>query len=294
MQAIAATADTAQLDLLLEGDNLDSDDEAMFNEYRAKRMAMMRKEEKRGRFGTMEPLAREDFVREVTEGSKSVAPGDEEEGEGERDVLEKYAEGSGSEDEREEEQGKRKKGDGLFRKDGKLRGTGVVVFLFKDSYVDFPFPYRQRWQSMLSNSSTSEWVLIIRVPLSQHLRPLLVRLAAAHPASKFLSIPAGLCIPNYPDKNVPTLLVYRNGEMLGQVVAGMGLNGMRTTVKGVSSLSIPVSSPAILREAGSRFRDEGRLGALHGICRLPRSFTSAATLMCTIGSGITRKLKFLE
>lgn len=138
MQAIAATADTAQLDLLLEGDNLDSDDEAMFNEYRAKRMAMMRKEEKRGRFGTMEPLAREDFVREVTEGSRSVAPGDEEEGEGERDVLEKYAEGSGSEDEREEEQGKRKKGDGLFRKDGKLRGTGVVVFLFKDSYVDVP------------------------------------------------------------------------------------------------------------------------------------------------------------
>jgi hypothetical protein len=70
------------------------------------------------------------------------------------------------------------------------------------------------------------------VPLSQHLRPLLVRVAAAHPATKFLSIPAQLCIPNYPDKNVPTLLVYRDGEMLGQVVAGMGLNGMRTTVKG--------------------------------------------------------------
>lgn len=80
--------------------------------------------------------------------------------------------------------------------------------------------------------------------------------------------------------------------MLGQVVAGMGLNGMRTTVKGVSSISIPVTSPAILREAGSLCRDEGRFRALHGVCRLPRFYTSAAaTLMCTIGSGITRKVK---
>lgn len=131
VQAIAATADTAQLDLLLEGDNLDSDDEAMFAEYRQKRMAQMRKEEKRGRFGTMEPLAREDFVREVTEGSRTVAPGDEAE---EKDGLEKYAEGSESEDEEGEGEGK-KRGQGVVRKDGRLRGTGVVVFLFKDSYV---------------------------------------------------------------------------------------------------------------------------------------------------------------
>ena len=71
-----------------------------------------------------------------------------------------------------------------------------------------------------------------RVPLSQHLRPLLQKIAMAHTSTKFLSIPAGMCIPNYPDKNVPTLLIYRNGDMLGNVVAGMGLNGMKTTVKG--------------------------------------------------------------
>jgi hypothetical protein len=70
------------------------------------------------------------------------------------------------------------------------------------------------------------------VPLAQHLRPLLARVAAAHPSTKFLSIPAGLCIPNYPDKNVPTLLIYRNGEMVGNIVSGMGLNGMKTTAQG--------------------------------------------------------------
>ena len=70
------------------------------------------------------------------------------------------------------------------------------------------------------------------VPLSQHFHSLLTRLAAAHPSTKFLSIPAGLCIPNYPDKNVPTLLIYRNGELSGNVVAGAGLNGMKTSVRG--------------------------------------------------------------
>ena len=80
------------------------------------------------------------------------------------------------------------------------------------------------------------------VPLSQHLRPLLSRLASAHPSTKFLSIPADLCIPNYPDKNVPTLLVYRNGDMVGNIVAGMGLKGMKTTVRGEWNIDRLVAS----------------------------------------------------
>jgi hypothetical protein len=75
-------------------------------------------------------------------------------------------------------------------------------------------------------------LLTARVPLSQHLRPLLQQIAVAHPETKFLSIPAGMCIANYPDKNVPTLLIYRNGDMLGNLVAGAGLNGLKTTVRG--------------------------------------------------------------
>jgi len=91
----------------MEADNLDSDDERMFDDYRRKRMAEMRQDEKKGRFGSMEPLAREDFVKEVTEGSKLNA-------EGLAEV---------EEDEDEDEQV-------LSRS---MKGTGVVVFLFKDS-----------------------------------------------------------------------------------------------------------------------------------------------------------------
>ncbi|WWC69103.1 uncharacterized protein I206_103039 [Kwoniella pini CBS 10737] len=202
IRAIAATADTDQLVTLLENDNLDSDDERMFEDYKRKRMNELKKEEKKGRFGSMEHLSREDFVREVTEGSK-VNPDQNQDQVGSSNDL----------NEEDEEDQK-----------GGLRGTGVVVFLFKDS-----------------------------VPLSQHLRPLLHQLAAVHPSTKFLSIPAGLCIPNYPDKNVPTLLIYRNGEISGNVIAGMGLKGMKTTVRDLEGLllyykAIEKPSSALLRQ----------------------------------------------
>ena len=107
LQAVAATANVDQLDLLLEGDGLDSDDERVFEEYRRKRLEGIRKDEKKGRFGSMEPLSREDFVREVTEGSK-VSP-----------------DGQPVEDEDEDDED-----EGTFRGP---KGTGVVVFLYKDS-----------------------------------------------------------------------------------------------------------------------------------------------------------------
>ena len=236
--------------MLLEGDNLDSDDEAMFEQYRQKRMEQLKKEEKRGRYGTMEPLAREDFVREVTDGSKAVLDGDEPEEEmrAEGDV---WGLESDDEDEEAARRGKKKtQEEAILGKEGRLKGTGVVVFLFKDSYVTdlsqtsdagtkantavVRWPVKGASCAFPDGIFTGSLADPARVPLSQHLRPLLIRVAAVHPSTKFLSIPAGLCIPNYPDKNVPTLLVYRNGEMLGQVVAGMGLNGMRTTVKGES------------------------------------------------------------
>lgn len=121
MGAIAATADTQQLSLLLEGDNLDSDDEAMFESYKKQRMAEMRKEEKRGRFGSVLPLGREDFVREVTEGSREEV--------GEEGKVEVQ-----DEEDEEDVDGDRE-GEGVEgRRSGsrRLRGTGVVVFLYKD------------------------------------------------------------------------------------------------------------------------------------------------------------------
>jgi len=50
--------------------------------------------------------------------------------------------------------------------------------------------------------------------LNQHLRVL----ATKHPATKFVKSISDLCIPNYPDRNLPTVFVYRNGAMVKQFV----------------------------------------------------------------------------
>ncbi|WWC89695.1 uncharacterized protein L201_004620 [Kwoniella dendrophila CBS 6074] len=201
IRTLAITADTDQLVSLLENENLDSDDEKIFEDYRKKRLNQLKIREKKSRFGTMEPLSREDFVKQVTEASKisydqngnPLPPPPPR-----KNTKNAYDSDDDDLNEGEEEAQAGSSG---------LQGTGVVVFLYKDS-----------------------------VPLSQHLRPLLHQLAAAHPQTKFLSIPAGLCIPNYPDKNVPTLLIYRNGDISGNVIAGMGLKGMKTTVRDLEGL----------------------------------------------------------
>ena len=60
-------------------------------------------------------------------------------------------------------------------------------------------------------------------------------LAERYPATKFVSIIGSQCIPNYPDHNLPTLLVYRNGELRRQIIGlrrEIGLDGMNTKLEG--------------------------------------------------------------
>ena len=85
-------------------------------------------------------------------------------------------------------------------------GTGVVCFLYKPG-----------------------------VDTSQLVSGYLVMLAAKHPGTKFVSIVGNQCIPNYPDRNLPTLLIYRRGEIRRQIVGlrpEIGLDGMNTKLAG--------------------------------------------------------------
>ncbi|BGP16847.1 hypothetical protein JCM10213_003333 [Rhodosporidiobolus nylandii] len=86
-------------------------------------------------------------------------------------------------------------------------GTGVVCVLFKDS-----------------------------VPESKLLMPILQELASLYPSTKFVSIVSDHCIENYPDKNVPTMLIYRKGQMMGQVVGLGAMGGMKATLRDVERI----------------------------------------------------------
>ncbi|KAI0078150.1 thioredoxin-like protein [Panus rudis PR-1116 ss-1] len=74
--------------------------------------------------------------------------------------------------------------------DAKGKGTGVVCFLYKDG-----IPRSDR--------------------AFEHVRIL----AERHPTTKFVSIVGDKCIPNLPDTRVPMFIIYRNGEVLNQIVA---------------------------------------------------------------------------
>lgn len=51
-------------------------------------------------------------------------------------------------------------------------------------------------------------------------------LAAKFPAVKFIKSISTTCIPNYPDKNLPTLFVYYENELKSQMIGPLQFNGM--------------------------------------------------------------------
>ncbi|KAL1122131.1 hypothetical protein AAG570_003536 [Ranatra chinensis] len=56
------------------------------------------------------------------------------------------------------------------------------------------------------------------IPLCALINKHLADLARKYPTTKFLKSISTTCIPNYPDKNLPTLFVYFEGQMKSQMV----------------------------------------------------------------------------
>jgi hypothetical protein len=56
---------------------------------------------------------------------------------------------------------------------------------------------------------------------------------------KFGQIRADLCIEGYPDKNTPTILVYKDGDIKKQIVTLRELNGPKTGLAGKLCVRIP-------------------------------------------------------
>ncbi len=54
---------------------------------------------------------------------------------------------------------------------------------------------------------------------------------------KFCEMRADLCIEGYPEKNTPTILIYRDGEIKEQIVTLRTLGGERTGIRGTSIAS---------------------------------------------------------
>ncbi|KAK4945254.1 Proteolipid protein 2 [Elasticomyces elasticus] len=59
---------------------------------------------------------------------------------------------------------------------------------------------------------------------------------------KFCQIRADLCIEGYPERNTPTILVYKDGDIKRQVVTLAHLNGPRTNMRDIERLLLEVGA----------------------------------------------------
>lgn len=60
----------------------------------------------------------------------------------------------------------------------------------------------------------------------------LATVAARNKSTKFVKIIGDQCIPNYPDRNLPTLLIYGDGDVKGQLVGAAQLGGLNMKPEG--------------------------------------------------------------
>ncbi|CAL5325620.1 unnamed protein product [Camellia sinensis] len=123
----------------------------------------------------------------------------------------------------------RKKRLGELRQAAKVRRYGSVVPISGSDFV-----------REVSQAPPDVWVVVILYkdgyPECGLLLQCLEQLATKYPATKFVKIISTDCIPNYPDCNLPTLLVYNNGAVKANYV-GLHNFGRRCTPEGAFSSS---------------------------------------------------------
>ncbi|CAI2163308.1 4965_t:CDS:2 [Funneliformis geosporum] len=90
----------------------------------------------------------------------------------------------------------------------------------------------------VTEASQEVWVIVHLfkepIPECKLMNRHLATLAEKYKAVKFVKIIGDQCIPNYPDRNLPTLLVYGYGDIKEQLVGISQLGGMNVTLQGIS------------------------------------------------------------
>lgn len=76
------------------------------------------------------------------------------------------------------------------------------------------------------------FVSVPSIPLCTLINQHLSMLARKFPQTKFLKSISTTCIPNYPDRNLPTIFVYFESEMKAQFIGPLVFGGMNLKVEG--------------------------------------------------------------
>ncbi|KAL1922267.1 uncharacterized protein VTP21DRAFT_9806 [Calcarisporiella thermophila] len=105
---------------------------------------------------------------------------------------------------------------------------GEVVQISKPDYTN-----------EVTETSKNAWVVVHLfkdyIPACKLMNQHLATLAQRHKDVKFVKIVSDQCIPNYPDANVPTLLIYGEGDLRQQLVGAIAFGGMKMTVESLEN-----------------------------------------------------------
>ncbi|EMD90155.1 hypothetical protein COCC4DRAFT_19165 [Bipolaris maydis ATCC 48331] len=74
---------------------------------------------------------------------------------------------------------------------------------------------------------------------------------------KFCQMRADLCIEGYPDKNTPTVLIYKDGDIKRQIVTLMQLAGPRTSVQDLEKVLVDVGAVKLGDSRLQQKKEEG-------------------------------------
>uniref|UniRef100_A0A6B2E697 Putative conserved phosducin-like protein n=1 Tax=Phlebotomus kandelakii TaxID=1109342 RepID=A0A6B2E697_9DIPT len=129
----------------------DSEDEAVLEDYRRKRIAEMKEFASRAKYGSVREISGQDYVDEVTKAGE---------------------------------------------------GVHVVLHLYKAG-----------------------------IPHCSLINEFMAQLAIKYPATKFLRAIYSTCIPNFPEKNLPSVFCYFEGAILKQFLGTVELRGVNLTVE---------------------------------------------------------------
>ncbi|KAK1423243.1 hypothetical protein QVD17_18540 [Tagetes erecta] len=119
----------------------------------------------------------------------------------------------------------------------------------------------------VSQAPSDVWVVVVLYkdgfPECGVLMQCMEELATMYPSTKFVKIVSTDCIPNYPDCNLPTVLVYNNGAVKANHV-GLHTFGRRCTPEGVA-LVLCQSDPVL--NDGQSGGEGSREDVLEGVRR---------------------------
>ncbi|KAG5514029.1 hypothetical protein PMAC_000651 [Pneumocystis sp. 'macacae'] len=103
------------------------------------------------------------------------------------------------------------------------RRDEIKAYVARAKYGEILPIQRAEWATEVNEASKTAPVLVFlykdAILASQHLSRILVQLANEYLHIKIVKIQGDQAIEGYPDKNLPTLLVYREGDLVGQKIS---------------------------------------------------------------------------